>query len=79
VGADLRPGDLPVLRGSIEEAGLPLASAAVTMHPNATISLEGPDAVRVLRLIDELEESDDVQEVFSNFDVPDEVMAEIAG
>jgi YebC/PmpR family DNA-binding regulatory protein len=73
------PGDLAALRGAIEEAGAPIESAEVTMHPTTTVELDGPTAAKVLRLIDELEDSDDVQEVSANFDVPDDVMAELAG
>lgn len=73
------PPDLSRLRSSIEAAGTPVESAEVTMHPNVSVPLDAPTAVKVLRLVDELEELDDVQRVFSNFDVPDEVMAEVAG
>ncbi len=66
-------------RAAVEAAGLPVEGAELTMQPNATVPLERETAVRVLRLIDELEESDDVQKVSANFDVPDDVMAEVAG
>jgi YebC/PmpR family DNA-binding regulatory protein len=73
------PGDLDGLRTAIEEAGLPTESAESSMQPTTTVLLDGPTAERVLRLIDELEESEDIQEVSSNFDVPDEVMEQLAG
>ena len=73
------PGDLDALRTAIEEANLPIESAEASMQPNTTVLLDGPTAERVLRLIDELEESEDIQEVSSNFDVPDDVMAKLAG
>ncbi|MGH7425537.1 MAG: YebC/PmpR family DNA-binding transcriptional regulator [Candidatus Methylomirabilales bacterium] len=73
------PTDLEGLRRGVEAAGLPVESARLVMAPSATIPLDAPVALGVLRLVDELEESDDVQEVFANFDVPDEVMTEAAG
>lgn len=74
-----QPGSLHRLRGALEEAGVPIESARLAMEPNTTLPLDPETAGRVLRLIDELEESDDVQEVYSNFDVPDEVLAQLAG
>jgi YebC/PmpR family DNA-binding regulatory protein len=73
------PGDLEGLRSAIEEANLPIESAEVSWQPNSTVLLDRPTAERVLRLIDELEDSEDIQEVSSNFDVPEDVMAELAG
>ena len=73
------PSDLDGLRAAIEEANLPIESAEASMQPTTTVMLDGPTAERVLKLIDELEESEDIQEVASNFDVPDEVMAQLAG
>jgi YebC/PmpR family DNA-binding regulatory protein len=73
------PADLDGLRAAIEEANLPIESAETSMQPTTTVVLDGPTAERVLRLIDDLEDSEDIQEVASNFDVPDDVMAELAG
>ena len=61
-----------------EEAGLPLDSAQIAMEPSTTIELDRAGAGPVLKLLDALEDLDDVQEVHSNFDVPDDVMAELA-
>src|SRR2546426_1125973 len=72
------PSDLPRVRAAIEEAGLPLESAQITMEPSTTIELDRAGAGPVLKLLDALEELDDVQEVHSNFDLPDDVMAELA-
>jgi transcriptional/translational regulatory protein YebC/TACO1 len=47
--------------------------------PKTTVAVEGSEARRVLNLIDDLEELDDVQEVYANFDISDEVLASIAG
>lgn len=73
------PADLDGLRAAIEDAGLPIESAEASMQPTTTVMLDGPTAERVLRLIDELEDFEDIQEVSSNFDVPDDVMAKLAG
>ena len=73
------PGDLHALRTAIEEAGFPVESAQTTMEPSASISLDREGAGPVLKLLDALEELDDVQEVHANFDIPDDVMAELAG
>jgi len=65
------------VKKALEEKGLPLESAAVSLVPKNTVRVEGKEAEQLLRLMDELEESDDVQEVFANFDIPDEVLATI--
>ena len=70
------PSDLPRVRAAIEAAGVPLESAQITMEPSTTVELDRSGAV--LKLLDALEELDDVQEVHSNFDLPDDVMAELA-
>ena len=70
---------LRAVREAIEEAGMEVESAELTMVPKTTVSLEDESAARkTLRLIDALEESDDVQEVFSNFDIPERVMEAVA-
>ena len=52
-------------------------SADLTMMPNATIALDGESAKKVLRLIDILDDNDDVQDVYANFDIPDSVLDSI--
>jgi YebC/PmpR family DNA-binding regulatory protein len=73
------PADLPALRGALEEAGIQFDSADVTMISTQSVPLstEG-DARRVLKVIDLLEDLDDVQNVYANFDIPDEVIAEVS-
>jgi YebC/PmpR family DNA-binding regulatory protein len=70
---------LAPLRRALEEAGLPIEVARLSMEPTTLVSLDAGAGNPVLRLIDELEESDDVQEIYSNFDVPEEVLEEVAG
>ncbi|HEX2192100.1 MAG TPA: YebC/PmpR family DNA-binding transcriptional regulator [Acidimicrobiales bacterium] len=69
------PGDLAQVRAGLEEAGVALESADLSLIPTTTIALESEaDARKVLRLVDLLEEHDDVQAVYANFDIPDSVL-----
>jgi YebC/PmpR family DNA-binding regulatory protein len=69
------PSDLPQLRAALEEAAIHFDSADLTMLATTTIALETEgDARKVLRLIDALEDQDDVQAVYANFDIPDAVL-----
>ena len=72
------PGDLARLRQALDDAGLEFDSADVTMVPSNVVPLETEgDARKVLRLIDALEEHDDVQGVYANFDIPDAVLQSV--
>jgi YebC/PmpR family DNA-binding regulatory protein len=72
------PTDLHAVRTAIEAAGIAITSADLTMLPSQTVVLRDEGAARpVLRLIDALEEHDDVQAVFANFDIPDEVLQDV--
>ena len=62
------------MRRGLEERGVPIQSAEVTHVPQSTIRLEGREAQQVLRLVEGLEELEDVQNVYANFDIPDEVL-----
>jgi YebC/PmpR family DNA-binding regulatory protein len=69
------PTDLGRLRDALEAAGVKVTSAELTMVPTTTIALESEaDARKVLRLVDALEDHDDVQAVYANFDIPDNVL-----
>jgi transcriptional/translational regulatory protein YebC/TACO1 len=69
------PTELHAVRTALEEAGVKVDSSELTMLPTATIALDTTEAAKkVLRLIDALEENDDVQDVFANFDIPDEIL-----
>ncbi|WP_324670202.1 YebC/PmpR family DNA-binding transcriptional regulator [Geochorda subterranea] len=68
------PSALSRVREALVQRGYRCQEAQLTMVPKTTVSLEGPEAERVLRLVDALESHDDVQEVHANFDIPDEVM-----
>lgn len=72
------PSDLPTVREAIEAAGIAVESADTTMLPQNTIALDSSEAAKsVLRVIDALEELDDVQDVYANFDIPDEILQAI--
>ncbi len=69
------PTELHVVRTAIEEAGYPVKSADLTMIPTTTVELtEESQAKTVLRLADALEDHDDVEAVYANFDIPDAVL-----
>ncbi|MGH9185126.1 MAG: YebC/PmpR family DNA-binding transcriptional regulator [Acidimicrobiales bacterium] len=69
------PADLPRVRGALGEAGIPVDSADLTMIPSTTTALDALDAAKkVLRLMDALDDHDDVQNVYANFDIPDELL-----
>ena len=66
------PDDFEAVVNALEAAGVKWDSAEITRLPETTIALEGADAAKLMRLVDALEEHDDVQAVYGNFDVPDE-------
>jgi len=72
------PENLEKVRRALEEMGVTGLSADLAMLPKSTISLDDKQAMQVLRLLDTLEELDDVQRVYSNGDFPDEVLVEYA-
>jgi transcriptional/translational regulatory protein YebC/TACO1 len=71
------PDTLRAVRKALEEAGVPLASAELTMIPQTTVPVGADRAASVLRLVEALEDLEDVQAVHANFDIPDEVLAEV--
>jgi YebC/PmpR family DNA-binding regulatory protein len=72
------PNDLREVRAAFDRAGIAYQSAEVTMVPTLNVPLDREGAVKVLRLLDALEDLDDTQDVYSNFDIPDDVMAEVS-
>ena len=71
------PGDLVAVRTALQAAEIDYESAEAQFVPSVTVPLEEDAARRVLRLVDALEDLDDVQDVYANFDVPDEVLASV--
>jgi YebC/PmpR family DNA-binding regulatory protein len=73
------PENLTAVREAIESAGLPVDSAELTMVPKTTVEVEEETVARkVLRLVDALEENDDVQDVYANFDIPERMLEAVA-
>lgn len=69
------PTDLTAVRTALDEAGIAYSNADVTFLPKATVALGTVEAAKkVLRLIDALDDHDDVQDVYANFDIPDEIL-----
>ena len=69
-----RPHDMEKIRKGLEQAGATIASAEVAMVPKTSAPLDESTAIQVLKLLDKLEELDDVQHVSSNADFPPEVL-----
>ena len=70
--------DFETVRGAIEAAGIEIESAALAYVPQNVVPVEGADAKKVLDLMNSLEDHDDVQNVYANFDIPDEILAELS-
>jgi YebC/PmpR family DNA-binding regulatory protein len=73
------PKDLPAVRKALEDAGVELESAEVTQQPTTRTAIDEETADKLMRLIELLDENDDVNEVHANFDVPDDVLQRVAG
>jgi len=85
---DVRPGDgiyevvtavedFEPVKQAIATKGIELATSEISMIPQTTVRLEGNQARQLLKLMEDLEEQEDAQNVYGNFDIPDEVLAEV--
>lgn len=85
---DVRPGDgiyevvtavedFEPVKQAISAKGIELTTSEISMIPQSTVRLEGNQARQLLKLLEELEDHEDVQNVYANFDIPDEVLAEV--
>ncbi len=74
-----QPADLAAVRAAIEQAGIEIGTAEVTQRPKSRVPLDEQHAGRLMRLIDALEENDDVNAVHANFDVDADVLEKLAG
>jgi YebC/PmpR family DNA-binding regulatory protein len=73
------PGDVHAVRKALEDAGIPVSSSETTMLPSVTVAVTSESVARqVLRLLDALDDCDDVQNVYSNFDIPEEILVAVA-
>jgi transcriptional/translational regulatory protein YebC/TACO1 len=68
------PGDLLAVRSALQQAGIEYDSAEAAFLPTVEVELDAEQAKRVFRLIEALEDSDDVQDVYANYSVPDSVL-----
>ena len=71
------PSDLGAVRAAIEGAGIEIEGAEVIQHPSVRVELDEPAAVRLFRLIEALENNDDVGAVHANFEVSDEILEKV--
>jgi YebC/PmpR family DNA-binding regulatory protein len=71
------PADFELVKKAFDDEGLKYSLAEIGMIPQNTVRLEGKDAQRVLSLMEALEDNDDINHVYANFDIPDEVMEAI--
>ncbi len=72
------PSDLSAVREALEAAEVEILSATIATEPKSTVELKGHDAERILKLLDALDDQDDVDEVFANFDIPEDVLEQLA-
>jgi YebC/PmpR family DNA-binding regulatory protein len=74
------PEQLAAVREAVEAAGFRVDASELTMVPKTTVEVaEESEAKKVLRLMDQLEDNDDVQDVYANFDIPERVLEAVAG
>jgi YebC/PmpR family DNA-binding regulatory protein len=65
------------VKQALEAGSIPMQAADITMVPRSTVRVEGKDAKHVLALMDALEDQDDVQRAYANFDIPDEILQQV--
>ena len=70
------PQDFFKVKKAIDDAGIKTEDAEITLLPKNLVKVEGPDAKKILELVDATEEHEDVQHVYANFDIPDDLIKE---
>lgn len=78
-GITTAPGDFQAVKDGLESAGIAIEEAALAMVPTMRVAVAGEDAKKLLALIDAIEDLDDVQKVYANFDIPDSEMERLGG
>ena len=73
------PSDFETVKQAFDDAGFEYSVAEISMIPQNTVKLEGKKAEQMLNLVEAFEDNDDVNNVYANFDIPDEVMEAIGG
>ncbi len=71
------PGDLVAVRTALQDAGIDYESAEAGFEPSVTVPVDLDGARKIMKLVDALEDLDDVQEVYTNIDIPDDVAAQL--
>jgi YebC/PmpR family DNA-binding regulatory protein len=72
------PSVFEAVKGALDKAGLSYSSGDISMVPQNYVKLGAEDAEKMLKLMDALEDHDDVQKVYANFDIPDEIMEKLS-
>ena len=72
------PAEFEAVREALEKSGAKIENAEVTMHPKTSVPVAEEKAAGVLRLMEALEEDDDVQQVYANFDIPADVLERVS-
>jgi transcriptional/translational regulatory protein YebC/TACO1 len=72
------PQHFESVRDAIQEAGIETTLEEISMIPQTTVKLDGKEALQLLKIIGSLEDHDDVQNVYSNFDIPDDLIEQAA-
>ncbi len=72
------PNDLEKVRDAVAGTGASIENAEITMHPKQTVPVDEDKVASVLRLLEQLEEDDDVQQVYANYDIPTEILERVA-
>src|SRR5260370_26001467 len=72
------PNDFEKVKAAVEKLGVTIDNAEITMQPKQTVAVEEDKAAAVLRLMESLEEDDDVQQVYANFDIPTDVLERVS-
>lgn len=75
----IQSGSVAAVRDALKAEGVEVSRAEIALVPKTTVQVGGKDAERLLKLVDALDDEEDVQEVVANFDIPDEVLTEIEG
>jgi len=70
--------EFQAVQDALHESGVEIEEAELAMIPKSTIAVDGSTAERVLKLVDALEDDDDVQKVAANFDIPEEILAQVS-
>ena len=72
------PQKFDAVKKALEKAGIKYQGAELTMYPQNTVTVDGKHAEQILRLMELLEDNDDVQHVYANFDIPEDVMQQLS-